>query len=120
MKKSALASRSEEGLEDQVGVSFRRISEPIEVFENGIKFHVYLKDSQKTGFYLDQREMRALCGQYIQRQKGLELFFPIPAVFTVYALAGGAKACVSVDNSRSALQAAKENIMLKQSSGYRA
>ncbi len=115
-EKSALASRSEEGLEDQVGVLSGEFREPIEVFENGIKFHVYLKDSQKTGFYLDQREMRALAGSISKGRRVLNCF-SYTGGFTVYALAGGAKACVSVDNSRSALQAAKENIMLNNLQG---
>ena len=41
------------------GPLWRNSSEGVEIFENGLRFHVSILHGQKTGFFLDHREMRA-------------------------------------------------------------
>ena len=52
------------------------IEEPVEdvVYENGNKFIVNWVEGQKTGFFLDQRDNRALVGKYAAGKRVLNLF----------------------------------------------
>lgn len=59
-EKSLIPSRKEEGLSEFEGLLLGKLEEPVTVEENGLKFNIYLTESQKTGFFLDQREMRQL------------------------------------------------------------
>lgn len=79
-----------------------------EALENGVKFRVNWVEGQKTGFFLDQRENRALLGKMSQ---GLEVLntFCYTGGFSVYALAGGARKVTSVDISGKAVNLAMEN-----------
>jgi len=59
-EKSLIPARKEEGLKEREGLLTGHLSEPILIDEEGIKFKVYLTGAQKTGLFLDQREMRKL------------------------------------------------------------
>ncbi len=56
------------------------------VLENGHKFFVNWTEGQKTGFFLDQRENRALVGKYSRGRNVLNLFC-YTGGFSVYASA---------------------------------
>lgn len=79
------------------------------VLENGHKFIVNWKEGQKTGFFLDQRDNRALVGQYSEGRRVLNLFC-YTGGFSIYALACGADSVVSVDSSRTAIEMLERNI----------
>lgn len=81
------------------------------VFENGHRFLVNWTEGQKTGFFLDQRENRALVGRYAGGRKVLNLFC-YTGGFSVYALAAGALCCDSVDSSAKAVSLLQKNIEL--------
>lgn len=81
------------------------------VIENGHKFLVNWTQGQKTGFFLDQRENRALVGRYAKGRNVLNLFC-YTGGFSVYALANGAKRVDSVDSSRKAMDMVERNIEL--------
>ncbi len=81
------------------------------VLENGHKFMVNWTEGQKTGFFLDQRENRALVGRYASGRKVLNLFC-YTGGFSVYALACGAVSCDSVDSSAKAVSLLQKNIEL--------
>lgn len=81
------------------------------VLENGHKFYVNWKEGQKTGFFLDQRENRALVGRYASGKNVLNLFC-YTGGFSIYALAAGAEKVVSVDSSRRAVSSLGDNISL--------
>ena len=68
------------------------------VTENGHKFIVNWEEGQKTGFFLDQRENRALVERYAAGRNVLNLF-SYTGGFSIYALAGGAISVDSVDSS---------------------
>ena len=72
------------------------------VLENGHKFFVNWTEGQKTGFFLDQRENRALVGKYSRGRNVLNLFC-YTGGFSVYALGAGAVHVDSVDSSRKAI-----------------
>lgn len=110
-EKSVLASRRLEGLADTQGWVWQSSSEKIEVRENGIRLLVDLADSQKTGFFLDQREMRRLVQEKAQGRRVLNCF-SYSGGFSLAALAGGAVQADSVDISSSALELAKANAEL--------
>lgn len=86
------------------------------VLENGHKFLVNWTEGQKTGFFLDQRENRALVGRYASGRKVLNLFC-YTGGFSVYALAAGALSCDSVDSSAKAVSLLQKNIELNFGAG---
>ena len=81
------------------------------VLENGHKFFVNWTEGQKTGFFLDQRENRALVGKYSKGRNVLNLFC-YTGGFSVYALGAGAVHVDSVDSSRKAVDMVERNISL--------
>lgn len=81
------------------------------VKENGLKFHVDWVSGQKTGFFLDQRDNRALLGHYA-KDKTILNTFAYTGGFSVYALAQGAKKVVSVDVSKHAIEVLNKNMAL--------
>lgn len=81
------------------------------VLEHGNKFNVDWENGQKTGFFLDQRENRALVQQYSRGRNVLNLFC-YTGGFSVYALSGGASHVDSVDSSARAMQMTDGNVAL--------
>lgn len=81
------------------------------VLENGHKFYVNWESGQKTGFFLDQRENRALVQKYAAGRNVLNLFC-YTGGFSVYALASGALHVDSVDSSAKAMMLVDRNVAL--------
>ncbi|MCQ2136213.1 MAG: class I SAM-dependent rRNA methyltransferase [Bacteroidales bacterium] len=81
------------------------------VIENGHKFIVNWTSGQKTGFFLDQRENRALVGRCAKGHRVLNLFC-YTGGFSIYALAGGAESVESVDCSQKAMDLVDRNVEL--------
>ena len=81
------------------------------VSENGCKFFVNWVEGQKTGFFLDQRDNRALVGKYAAGRKVLNLFC-YTGGFSIYALRGGALSVDSVDSSARAMAMVDRNVAL--------
>lgn len=81
------------------------------VLENGHKFLVNWTEGQKTGFFLDQRENRALVGKYAKGKSVLNLFC-YTGGFSIYALAAGAEHVDSVDSSKKAMMMVDKNVAL--------
>jgi 23S rRNA (cytosine1962-C5)-methyltransferase len=83
----------------------------LEICENGKIFEIDIQDSQKTGFFIDQRENRALLANYSKDKKILNTFC-YTGGFSIYALQNGAKEVHSVDSSAKAIQQLDKNILL--------
>ena len=81
------------------------------VVENGHKFLVNWTEGQKTGFFLDQRDNRALVGSLSRGRNVLNLFC-YTGGFSIYALASGALHVDSVDSSRKAMMMVDRNVEL--------
>lgn len=104
--------RDEEGLLPSVGVVYgEEPPELIEIEEYGNRFLVDLRGGQKTGFFLDQRDNRALIASLAP---GTIVFncFAYTGGFSVYALRAGAERVISLDSSSPALDLAKRNLRL--------
>ncbi len=79
--------------------------------ENGLKFRVDWLRGQKTGFFVDQRENRALLEHYAKNRRVLNMFC-YTGGFSVYAMRGGAELVHSVDSSAKAIELTRANIAL--------
>lgn len=79
--------------------------------ENGLQFHVDWLKGQKTGFFVDQRENRALLERYAYGRSVLNMFC-YTGGFSFYAMRGGAKLVHSVDSSAKAIDLTNENVQL--------
>ena len=79
--------------------------------ENGLKFRIDWLRGQKTGFFVDQRDNRALVGHFSKGRSVLNMFC-YTGGFSVYALAGGAREVVSVDSSAKAISLTDANMEL--------
>jgi 23S rRNA (cytosine1962-C5)-methyltransferase len=88
------------------------------VVENGLKFKVNRVEGQKTGFFLDQRDNRALLGRYANGRNVLNTFC-YTGGFSVYALKAGAVKVTSVDVSAKAVALAEENVSMNFKAGKR-
>lgn len=85
--------------------------EKVEIIENGNKFKIELINSQKTGFFLDQRDNRLLLSQLCKDKSVLNLYC-YTGGFSIYALNNGAKEVCSIDSSKLAMKALEENVIL--------
>jgi len=81
--------------------------------ENGHQFEIDWEEGQKTGFFLDQRENRALLQRYAAGKTVLNAF-SYTGGFSIYALKGRAKKVVSVDVSEKAVELAERNAKLNE------
>jgi len=103
--------REREGLAKRNGVVRGSLPKQVEVMENGLRFTVDVAAGQKTGYYLDQRNNRALTGTLAQDKDVLNCFC-YTGGFSIYALRGGAKSVLSIDSSQDALLLAQSNVEL--------
>ncbi|MEG1684513.1 MAG: class I SAM-dependent rRNA methyltransferase [Bacteroides sp.] len=79
--------------------------------EYGLKFHVDWLKGQKTGFFVDQRENRALLEKYAKNRTVLNMFC-YTGGFSFCAMRGGAKVVHSVDSSAKAVDLTNQNVEL--------
>jgi len=110
--------RELEGLPKRCGVLRGALPEQVEVTEHGLRFAVDVAGGQKTGFYLDQRDNRALTGALAQDKEVLNCFC-YSGGFSLYALRNGARSVLSIDASESALELARRNVTLNGLDGDR-
>lgn len=79
--------------------------------ENGLKFYPDWVKGQKTGFFVDQRDNRALLEKYSKGRSVLNMFC-YTGGFSFYALRGGANLVHSVDSSSKAIMLTNKNVGL--------
>lgn len=80
-----------------------------DVLEYGHRFYVDWEEGQKTGFFIDQRENRALLAQYASGKRVLNTFC-YSGGFSVYAIKAGASFVHSVDSSAKAIAWTTDNV----------
>lgn len=104
--------RTEDERDEQKGSGRMLHGEPapelIEIRERGVRFGVDAYRGQKTGFFLDQRENRALVRRLAKGRTVLNCF-SFSGGFSVNAALGGAKGVFSVDQDADAIALAREN-----------
>lgn len=79
--------------------------------ENGLQFYVDWLKGQKTGFFVDQRENRALLERFARGRRVLNMFC-YTGGFSFYAMRGGAELVHSVDSSSKAITLTSANVEL--------
>ncbi|MBA3957993.1 MAG: class I SAM-dependent rRNA methyltransferase [Parachlamydiaceae bacterium] len=114
-EKSLIPSRKEEGLPQQEGFLYGEALDTVTVLENNLHFLISPKEGQKTGFFLDHREMRKWVGTLSAGKRVLNCF-SYTGAFSVYANAGHATQVDSVDISASAVELSKHNMALNKGS----
>jgi 23S rRNA (cytosine1962-C5)-methyltransferase len=86
--------------------------------ENGMKFYVDWLRGQKTGFFVDQRENRALLEKFSKGKRVLNMFC-YTGGFSFYAMRGGAQLVHSVDSSAKAIELTRRNVELNYPNDHR-
>lgn len=107
-------ARSKFGLEDGRILSGPPLDGPVIFLENGLRFEADVLRGQKTGFFLDQRENRALVESLANGREVLNTF-SFSGGFSLYAARGGARSVTDLDISVHALQSAERNFALNAS-----
>ena len=97
-----------EGMEQTTGLLYGEVPDEVEMLENGIRFKVDVKNGQKTGFFLDQKENRREVMRLCGGARVLDCFCHNGS-FALHAALGGAKSVLGVDISEEALVVAREN-----------
>ncbi|MRT00600.1 methyltransferase domain-containing protein [Ralstonia pickettii] len=111
-ERSDVSVREREGLEQMTGVLAG--AEPpadLSATEHGVRYYVDVREGHKTGFYVDQRDNRALVGA-LARDRDVLNCFCYTGGFSLAALKGGARSVVSIDSSGEALAVAERNVTL--------
>ncbi len=113
IERSHGAVRKQEGLDDRAAVlAGEALTETIAA-ENGIKIKIDFEHGQKTGYFLDQRDNRALFSAIASGARVLDAFC-YQGGFSLAAIAGGASRVVAVDTSARALEMARQNLELNE------
>ena len=103
--------RELEGLPQVTGVLRGQVPDKVMIEENGVKFWVDVKNGQKTGFFLDQKENRAAIAPFVRGAEVLDCFTHTGS-FALHAARFGARHVTGVDISEFACQCARENAAL--------
>ncbi|MBR4942482.1 MAG: class I SAM-dependent rRNA methyltransferase, partial [Clostridia bacterium] len=109
-ERSDVAVRAKEGLPLEKGVLYGEVPDEVIIEENGLKMSVDVKNGQKTGYFLDQKENRYALRRYAKNGKVLDCFcnsggFSLNASLT-------AKEVTAVDVSEFALANVRRNAEL--------
>ncbi|MCC6964104.1 MAG: class I SAM-dependent rRNA methyltransferase [candidate division Zixibacteria bacterium] len=103
VERSDLPARREEEIDQTTGMLHGSLDAPVAFTEFGVKFEADIIAGQKTGFYLDQRDLRQAVRTLAQGREVLNLFSNSGS-FSIVALLGGATKALNIDSSHSALE----------------
>jgi len=101
-------SRALEGLQRETKFVRGEISEPIEIKENGLTYFADPGTGQKTGWYFDQRDNRALVASHAKDAESVLDLYCNAGGFSICAAKAGAKQVIGVDSSEAALELARK------------
>jgi 23S rRNA (cytosine1962-C5)-methyltransferase len=108
-ERSDVEVRTLEGLSPRAGPLWGGAPDSVRIEEDGIAYEIDVARGQKTGFYLDQRDNRALAAALAKDAEVLNAFC-YTGGFSLSALAGGARRVASIDTSAEALVLAQRNM----------
>ena len=109
-ERSDVAVRTKEGLPLEKGVLYGEVPDEVIIEENGLKMAVDVKNGQKTGYFLDQKENRFAIRRYAQGGRVLDCFCNSGG-FSLNASVE-AKEVTAVDVSEFALENVRRNAQL--------
>lgn len=111
-ERSDVSVRKKEGLQEVKGVLYSEVPDKVLITENGIDIFVDIKEGQKTGYFLDQKENRDNVKHYVKDRVVLDCFCNLGG-FSLCSAKYGAKRVYSADVSQKALDfltlSAKQN-----------
>ena len=107
-ERSDVPVRRLEGLEQTTGLLRGEVPDEVDMVENGIHFLVDVKQGQKTGFFLDQKQNRAALAPLCKDARVLDCFCHNGS-FALHAAKYGADSVLGVDISEEALAVARRN-----------
>jgi len=111
-ERSDVDVREKEGLKKMSGIlAGEEPPELLEIYENQYRFLVDVKAGHKTGFYLDQRDNRALLADFAPGAEVLNCF-AYSGSFGVVALKAGASHVTNIESSAALLTLAQKNVAL--------
>lgn len=109
-EKSEAQVLKKEGVPETQGVLYGEVPEKIVISENGVKMYVDVRNGQKTGYFLDQKENRMAIRRYAKDKTVLDCFSNSGG-FSINA-ATAAKEVTAVDISEIQVKAVLENAAL--------
>lgn len=101
------SSLAKEGVTSEGGLLYGDELLSLEFMERGLRFALDVQDSQKTGYYFDQREQRAEIERLSQGREVLDACCYVGS-FALAASRGGARSVLALDSSRPALERAEK------------
>jgi 23S rRNA (cytosine1962-C5)-methyltransferase len=120
---TAVYSKSSDTLPERMAPEDRCIigssETPHPAIENGVHYQIDWVKGQKTGFFIDQRENRALLGKYAFGKKVLNTFC-YSGGFSLQALNKGADLVHSLDSSKKAIELTEANVAINSFKGEHA
>lgn len=110
---------SAEGMECEESCVYGTVPETtVEIQEHGIRLQIDLREGQKTGYYLDQRENRHEAAKYMRGRSVLDVCCYVGG-FGLAAAKGGAAEVLGIDGSQRAIDQAKHHAELNGLSNIR-
>lgn len=110
-EKSTSFLRKKGGMEEARSLLYGIECPLVNVLENGLQFCVDVCNGQKTGLFLDQREMRSFVREHAKNRRVLNAF-SYTGGFSIAALAGGASSVDSVEISARCKDPLEANLAL--------
>lgn len=110
-EKSTSFLRKKGGMEEARSLLYGTERSIVQVLENGLQFSVDVCNGQKTGLFLDQREMRSFVREHAKGRRVLNAF-AYTGGFSLSALAGGASHVDSVEISARCKDPMEANLAL--------
>ena len=96
-----------ERLDARVETVFGEVPDSVNIIENAFEFTIPVHNGQKTGWFYDHRDSRALMAKYAQGKTVLDVYSYIGG-WGLQAMAGGAASVSCIDSSSFALQSAEQ------------
>ncbi len=111
-ERSDVDVRAKEGLSPRAGLLWgEEPPELVEIFEGPCRFLVDVRRGRKTGFYLDQRDNRAVVALFSRGKEVLNCF-AYTGAFGIWAIQGGAASVTNIESSAEALALAQRIVAL--------
>ena len=100
-----------EQLQASTDVVYGEVPDAVTIIENGVAFYVPVREGQKTGWFYDHRDSRALLARYAKGKRVLDVYSYLSG-WGLQALAAGATSVTSIDSSASAHDCARRSAEL--------